>query len=299
MQSQQHNFTSPLRYPGGKGMLANFIKLILSTNNLLDGHYVEVYAGGAGIAWSLLFEEYVQHIHINDLNPSLHAFWQSVLDTPDAICKLIYDTPITIEEWQRQKAIQTDSSNYSLLELGFSTFFLNRTNRSGIILGGVIGGKQQTGKWKLDARFNRDDLAKRIERIGRYAKRISLYKRDAADFITTILPTLPSKTLVYLDPPYYVKGQGLYENHYTHQDHVQIASLVSTKINQPWLVSYDAAPEIVNLYNKFRNIRYDLSYSAQNRYAGAEIIFFSSRLAVPTVLHPARVKVGTQLSLFM
>jgi len=299
MQTQPHSFMSPLRYPGGKGMIANFIKLILSANNLLDGHYVEIYAGGAGIAWPLLFEEYVRHIHINDLNKSVHAFWSSVLDTPEDMCKLIYDTPITMEEWQRQKAIQIDTSNHSILEIGFSTFFLNRTNRSGIISAGVIGGKKQTGKWKLDARFNRGDLITRIQRIARYSKRISLYNYDATDFIVNLLPSLPSKTLVYLDPPYYVKGQGLYENHYEHKDHVQIADLVSTHIKQPWVVSYDATPEIMLMYGKFRNIQYDLSYSAQNRYAGSEIMFFSPHLTVPSIYHPARVKPGPQMSFIL
>jgi DNA adenine methylase len=296
MQTQTHGFRSPLRYPGGKGMLANFIKLILSANNLLDGHYVEVYAGGAGIAWSLLFEEYVRHIHINDLNSSLYAFWRSVLDHPEEMCRRIYDTPITMEEWHRQKAIQAAPSNHSLIELGFSTFFLNRTNRSGIISGGVIGGKEQTGKWKLDARFNRKDLTARIQKIARYSKRISLYNQDATDFLLNVLPKLPDKTLVYLDPPYYVKGQDLYENAYNHGDHLQIEDMVETSIRQPWIVSYDAAPEIMLLYSKFRSIQYHLSYSAQERYAGSEVMFFSPRLVVPTIHHPAKVKPGPQMS---
>ena len=287
---QRHSFTSPLRYPGGKGAIGNFIKLILSQNNLLDGDYIEVYAGGAGIAWSLLFEEYVRHVYINDLSKSLFAFWQSVLKDTDSLCQLIYDTPITMHQWNRQKQIQRKPDNHTSTELGFSTFFLNRTNRSGILRGGVIGGKEQNGKWKLDVRFNKKDLVNRIQRIARYSRRITLYNLDAIDFIKLIVSNLRQKALVYLDPPYYGKGQELYENHYSPNDHVGLASTISDKIRQPWIVSYDAVPQILALYHQYRSIQYDLSYSAQERYNGAEIMFFSDKLVVPTIDHPAYVR---------
>jgi len=276
-------------------MLANFAKLVVSLNRLLNGHYVEIYAGGASIAWTLLFDEYVQHIHINDLNNSIYAFWKSVLEYTDDLCKLIKDTPITIKERERQKNIQLDPAKHSLLELGFSTFFLNRTNRSGILRGGVIGGKAQNGKWKIDARFNKADLIARIQRIARYSSRISLYNEDASKFIGLLLPNLPRRSLVYLDPPYYSKGDGLYENHYSHEDHVRIASLVG-QIKQPWIVSYDNTIPIVNLYQQFRNMKYDLSYSAQDRYAGQEIMFFSDDLVIPDIQNPTHIKLQSALS---
>jgi DNA adenine methylase len=294
MTSQQnHNFASPLRYPGGKGGLSNFMKVVVSQNNLLDGDYVEIYAGGAGIAWSLLFEEYVRRVHVNDLNKSLMAFWRSILEKTDEFCRLVRDTPTTMEEWHRQHAIQNTPDDHSMLELGFSTFFLNRTNRSGILKGGVIGGKDQTGEWKIDARFNRQDLIKRIQRIGRYANRIRLYNLDAIDFIKIVLPTIPQKALVYLDPPYFNKGQELYENHYGKEDHANIASLVFNEIKQPWIVSYDATPEIMELYKKHRNIQYSIRYSARERYAGSEVIFYKRGLKVPDTQSPTSVKLPT------
>jgi DNA adenine methylase len=270
-------------------MLANFMKLLASQNGLLDGHYVELYAGGAAIAWSLLFEEYVRRVHINDIDIAVSAFWHSVLEHPDDICKMIGDTRITIEAWKRQKTVLAHPQDHSLVQLGFSAFFLNRTNRSGIIRGGVIGGKRQNGRWKLDARFNKRDLIARIARIARYAKRTSLYNLDAAEFLRTVFPTLPSKCLLYLDPPYYVKGEGLYEHHYTHKDHVAIARHVSAMEHHPWVVSYDAAPEILQLYRGFRRLRYDLAYSVQDRYSGSEVMFVSPMLKIPAVSHPARV----------
>jgi DNA adenine methylase len=282
-------FNTPLRYPGGKGKLTDFIKLIFEHNQLLDGHYVEPYAGGAGIAISLLLLEYASCIHLNDLNPSIYAFWHSVVHEPDELCRRINDVQVSMDAWYRQKAIQTADSP-SLIDLGFSTFFLNRTNRSGIILGGVIGGKNQAGTWKLDARFNRQDLCKRIERIAMYASRIRLYNMDAAELIREVLPALPKKSLVYLDPPYYEKGQDLYENHYFHEDHSSIAKLVREKIKLPWIVSYDHTPKIMEMYKGCPTITYGINYSAQNRYKGAEAMFFSEKLVVPDVENPANLR---------
>lgn len=296
MQYLSHGFTSPLRYPGGKGMLANFAKAVIYLNNLLDGHYIEVYAGGASIAMALLFEEYVRHIHINDVNKPVYAFWKSVLEHTDEICKSIQDTPITMDEWYRQKSVQLKPGDYSILELGFSTFFLNRTNRSGILKGGVIGGKGQSGKWKIDARFNKEDLIARIQRIARYSNRINIYNLDASEFIQSLLPKLPKQSLIYLDPPYYKKGEGLYENHYTHDDHLKIARLVASRIKQPWIVSYDNTCEITKMYKGFRSVKYDLSYSAQERYAGSEIMFFSNNLVIPEVKNPAHVELYATLA---
>lgn len=285
-----HNFTSPLRYPGGKGALANFMKLVINTNNLVDGDYVELYAGGASIAFSLLFEEYVRKVHINDLDQTVFAFWKAVLETPEDLCRLIQDTKVTIEEWHRQRAVQSDITGRSNLEVGFSTFFLNRTNRSGILKGGVIGGKDQSGTWKLDVRFNKQDLIQRIQRIARYAERISVHNLDASDFIRTQLPQIPQRSLVFLDPPYFNKGQELYQNHYMPEDHAALASIVATSVNQPWVISYDAAPQILDLYKRNRKITYEIHYSAQSRYAGREVIFWSDKIHIPPIEAPYRLQ---------
>lgn len=281
-------FNTPLRYPGGKVKLANFIKLIIEENGLHDVPYAELYAGGAGVALALLLDEYVSHIHVNDLDPNIYAFWYSVLNDATEMCGMIDSVEITMEEWFQQKDVYDKPDSHSMLELGFATFFLNRTNRSGILTAGVIGGKNQNGPWKLDARFNKDNLIARIQRISRFRNRISLYKCDAADFIANSLPSFPKRTLVYLDPPYYVKGQDLYANYYRHCDHEKIANLVKC-IEQSWIVSYDNADEVRRLYSTCESLEYSLSYSAQERYRGAEVMFFSPGLHVPKVPNPAKV----------
>lgn len=275
------SFFTPLRYPGGKGKLANFVRELFKRNGLVGGHYVEPYAGGAGVAMELLILEYASHVHINDVDPLVWAFWNAVVSDTDTLCRLIRDTPVTIDEWRAQKRVQASPENFSLTEVGFSTFFLNRCNRSGILTAGVIGGLQQNGKWKLDARYNKDDLIQRIELIGRHREQITVTCQDAVTFLKKLAPTLPEKALVYLDPPYYVKGGDLYEHHYTPDDHRQIAQLVRGISNIKWMVSYDDVAEIRSLYDGLPLLSYTLSYTAQARTRGNEIIFFAPDIHIP------------------
>lgn len=285
-------FYSPLRYPGGKRKLSNYIKLVLGQNGLLGAQYVEPYAGGAAIALALLFDGYASHIHINDLSQSVYAFWYAVVHETESLCTRIRNTAVTMDQWHRQRAIQQCSCQMSLLDLGFSTFFLNRTNRSGIITGGVIGGQNQNGPYKLDARYNTEELINRIRRVARDGSQISIYNEDTADFITEILPDLPSSALVYLDPPYYGKGKRLYENHYEYGDHKRISDLVAN-MDQSWIVAYDNTPETMQLYQDCRRITYHLNYSAADRYGGAEVMFFCNGLSIPSIADPVKVSSRT------
>jgi DNA adenine methylase len=281
-------YPSPLRYPGGKARLANFVKLLMLRNRLIGAEYAEPYAGGASVALSLLFEEYASHIHVNDLNRSVYAFWRCVLDDTEALCARITHARFDVDEWDRQRSIQSESAPDDL-DLAFSTFFLNRTSRSGIISGsGIIGGRNQTGPWKIDERFNREALVRRIQRIGRFRSRITVTRIDAKDYLVENLPALGDNCFVYLDPPYYIKGSDLYENFYEHEHHAEISQLVR-HLKVPWIVSYDAAQEIKKLYSGFRSSRYSLSYTASRRYAGAETMFFHRDLRIPRVISVSAV----------
>jgi len=281
-------FYSPLRYPGGKRKLANYIKLVVGQNDLLGGQYVEPYAGGSAVALALLFEGYVSHVHINDLCRSVYAFWYAVLNETESLCSRIRSIPVTMDEWYRQRAIQEQACEVPLLDLGFSTFFMNRTNRSGIITGGVIGGKDQNGPYKLDARYNIENLVDRIRRVASYRDQISIYNEDAADLITKVLPNLTTRALVYLDPPYYSKGKDLYQNNYEYEDHKRISGMFAN-VQQSWIVTYDNTPEIMELYRDYRHIVYHFHYSAADRYKSSEVMFFCSSLNAPSVDNPARV----------
>lgn len=284
------NYYSPLRYPGGKGKLANYIQLILERNYLMDGHYVEPYAGGASVALSLLFNEFVQRIHINDYDYRIYCFWDSVLNHTNDLCDKIINTNVDISNWEQQKIIQNNPDSYSSLEIGFSTFFLNRANRSGILKAGVIGGRNQEGNWKIDARFNKEELIQRIQKISRYKNRISLYNLDAVDLTIRLDKELPKKTFFYFDPPYYQKGKDLYINFYEHADHVQISQLISQLKDRFWLVSYDNDANIRKLYSHFLQRTYELNYHAANAAKGTEIMIYSDNLVIPEIHSPVDKK---------
>ncbi|DAB38319.1 MAG TPA: DNA methyltransferase [Sulfuricurvum kujiense] len=269
---------SPLRYPGGKSKLTAYVLETLKINSLVGGTYIEPFAGGAAIAWYLLLEGHVTNIYINDLNPSIYAFWHSVLKSTDSLCDLIEITPVTIEEWHKQKAIQY-SSDATLLELGFSTFFLNRTNRSGIIKGGAIGGLKQEGNYKIDCRFNKKRLIEQIQYIASKKDNVTLTNLDAVDFINEILPTLNSKCLVNIDPPYYVKGKGLYQNFFKHEDHCRLYESI-INITQPWILTYDDTPEIYEIYSEYHPKPFGLSYTAQEKRKGTEVMVHNPSVQV-------------------
>ncbi len=281
---------TPLRYPGGKSRITGFISKIIKDNNIVDGNYVEPFAGGCGVALNLLLSGIVKDIYINDKDRSIYAFWYSILNNCDEFIEKINSVDISVEEWKKQQKIQKNKEDCDLFELGFSTFFLNRTNRSGIIKGGIIGGLHQNGAWKLDVRFNKEKLIDKILKIVKYKENIHLYNLDAVEFLDTIVPKLDiANTLFYLDPPYYVKGGQLYMNYFKHEDHIRILNVVK-KLKHHWLVSYDNHKEINELYDGIKNITYLLRYTAGTKYNGSEIMFASSDLIFDENAEPLKVK---------
>ncbi|MBJ8470438.1 DNA adenine methylase [Acinetobacter pittii] len=265
-------FSTPLRYPGGKAKFAPFVKHLMEVNNL-SGDYLEPYAGGAAVALDLLFSGYCKNIHINDIDKAIYNFWLSVTQDTESFLKKLHDTPISMEEWFKQKDILAKPNDYSELEHGFAAFFLNRTNRSGILKGGVIGGKNQDGNYKLDARFNKENLTKRIERVGKFSSQIKVYNQDALELLSQVDNLLPENSLIYLDPPYYVKGQGLYRNFYVHENHVEIRNALD-EVHLKWIVSYDNCQEIKDIYKGYRQNDYDLNYSAYYKMKGSEVMIY-------------------------
>lgn len=274
-------FYSPLRYPGGKNKLSGFISKICIDNGI-HGHYVEPYAGGSSVALFLLFEGIVDKITINDKDKSIYAFWHSVINNSDALCDMILNCDITIENRLKQKHVQKNFNDFSLLQLGFSTLFLNRTNRDGIIKGGVIGGNSQEGNYKLDCRFNKKEIISKIQRIAKFKSAIELKSMDALDLITHIQKTSKnSNTIFYFDPPYYLKGSSLYMNYYHKTDHDEVAEKIKQIDGINWIVSYDNHEVIKNIYHPFKPKEYSFNHSAHKSKIGQEILFFSSGLKIP------------------
>lgn len=272
---------TPLRYPGGKQRLAPFVYEILQANNLVGGHYIEPYAGGAGAALELLLSRQVSAIHLNDSSLPIYSFWQCVLYRTEEFCELVASASLTIDEWYRQREILRHPELHGTLELGFSTFYLNRVNRSGVISGGIIGGLDQTGEWKMDARFNRSELVQRIQSIAYRKRSISISNMDAEDYILNYIPNTPQNTLVYCDPPYFEKSGGLYLDDYKKADHARIAATIQTELARRWILSYDGAKEILSYYSQRNHFIYDLQYNAAKVYKGKEVFIFSDDIEIP------------------
>lgn len=266
---------SPLRYPGGKNCIFPFVSRLFYENGLLGVAYAEPYAGGAGLALRLLFEEYVEQIYINDMDRSIYSFWSSILANADAFCGWIEDVDVSMENWHRYKEAQKEAESADLFELAKSTFFLNRTNVSGVIKGGVIGGYDQKGLYKIDARFNKPDLIARIQRIAQFRKRISVSNLDGLAFVKK-MDARAEEIFIYLDPPYFQKGADLYMNFYSKADHEKLSMHVH-KMKKKWMVSYDNHNFILNLYASEKKVLYKLSQSASNR-VGDEVLVFSEKI---------------------
>jgi DNA adenine methylase len=275
---------SPLRYPGGKQILGKIVGHLISLNGATGGTYAEPYAGGAGVALGLLFGEHVDRVLINDRDTRIYSFWRSVLNSTEHFIELLHKTPTSVKEWARQRNIYQHPSRHSQLTVGFAAFYLNRCNRSGIIAtGGPIGGQDQKGRWKIDARFNREELERRIRKIALYRERICVTKKDAIDFVAEDIAALKpaDRPFVYLDPPYYGKGRDLYLSFYEHDDHAELARLMMRQKKFPWIMSYDNVPQIAKLYRDLRQVRFSLDYSARERREGSEVLIFRRDLVFP------------------
>ena len=273
-------FYTPLRYPGGKRRLSTVVSRLMSENRLTDAVYVEPYAGGAAVALALLFGGHASAIHLNDLSRPIFAFWNTVLNETDSFCRRIETVSVTMDEWSRQRSVYDAQETADLSDLGFATFFLNRTNRSGIISGGVIGGKEQTGEYSLDARFGKKDLIRRAEKIGESCGQIHVYQMDALEFTEGVIPKLTGDAFIFFDPPYIESGKDLYLNEYDVDGHLLMAQAVQG-LEHPWICTYDRPAIDYGLYPNHRRIEYGLPYTAQGKRRGKEVMFLSNSLAIP------------------
>lgn len=273
---------TPLRYPGGKSRLAKYFGDVIKNQLPRPKVYAEPFAGGAGAALALLKLGITERAVINDLDRGVAAFWRSVFYDTDRLAAKIRSTPVNMEHWSLSRSMYKNPDGVRDLELGFATFFLNRTNRSGILNAGPIGGKSQSGKWKIDARFNRERLAERIEELGTFRTRVVIEEADALDLLQDLV-THQDEMLLYVDPPYVDKGSDLYLNQLDHDYHRSLAAILNES-NYRWILTYDMSPLVRDeIYMNRRRLAFDISHTAQEQHIGSEIMIFSDNIDVPHI----------------
>jgi len=271
---------SPLRYPGGKSTMAGLLAEIRRLNGLGDQAMAEPFAGGAGASLTLLYLEECHKIYINDADPAIHDFWRTLVNRPNPFINMLSKTRVSMAEWHRQRDVYRASSRVSRLRRGFSAFYLNRCNRSGIIVNaGPIGGIKQTGKWKLGARFNKAELRRRCKKVAEYRERIHVSCYDGIHFIESLDP---ESTFFFVDPPYFEKGPTLYLNALDNEYHTALAAQMRAMRNAAWVLTYDDCPEVRRIYRGWAAIRpFSLRYSAAERRSGKEVLITPKWMRLP------------------
>lgn len=249
-------------------------------NGLGDRAIAEPFAGGAGASLSLLYREETHRIHINDADPAIHDFWWTLVNRRQPFLDMLSRTRVSMAEWRRQRDIYRSGGYVSRLRRGFSAFYLNRCNRSGIIMnGGPIGGIAQTGKWKLGARFNKQNLRQRCEKVGEYHQRIRVTGHDG---LAVIEELDPKSTFFIIDPPYFEKGRTLYLNALDAKYHETLAASLKAMSDAAWILTYDDCPEIRRMYRGWASIRrFSLRYVAAERRVGKELFITPKWMQLP------------------
>ena len=276
---------SPLRYPGGKAVLSEFLADVIDLNELRGCIYFEPYAGGAGAALTLLNAGVVSEIRLNDADPRIHAFWRAALEHSERFAEKVTKVPLTIKEWKKQREICTHPNRHGFFDLGFATFYMNRCNRSGILTGaGPIGGHEQKGAWRMDVRFNREALVKRVLLLSKHRRRIKVFNEDAVDFLKGSLPRGRGRgrVFVYLDPPYVSNGRRLYLNAYELKDHDGLAKYIRTQKKLPWIMSYDDSDLVRNLYGECQMVLLPVRYTLQVKHSAQELIIAPDNIVIPS-----------------
>lgn len=273
----QRLLASPLRYPGGKGSLYSRLRTLIRDSDLAGCTYVEPYAGGAGAGLALLVSGQVQRVVVNDLDPAIYAFWATLVADPERLIKQIKEVELSVVEWRRQREVYLSCNSDELDALGFATFYLNRTNRSGVLNGGPIGGLDQSGPYKIDARFNRAQLAERVRILGLYADQIAVSAVDGVEIIEKYGQA--HDTFIYADPPYFEKAGSLYMNAFDEDNHSLLASALNRVADGSWLLTYDDVPKVKELYPKRRRRTFQLHYSAHRVTKATEVAVLSDGIS--------------------
>jgi len=265
-----------LRYPGGKAKIYKTVRDIVVANDLSGKTYCEPYSGGFGLGLKLMLNGDIEKFIINDYDRHIYSFWKSVFSHTKKLIEKIRNTDITIEQWHIQKNIYNNPKGKTIVEIGFSTLFLNRTNFSGILMSGPIGGFEQTGSYLIDCRFNKENIIELIEHIAKFKKNVKVYRKDAIKLIKKLKP-IERDVFYNFDPPYVNKGEELYLNAYKHNDHIALGKEIDN-VKTKWIMTYDNVELIKGIYSKYNQVEFDLLYSVSSKRKEKELMISNMQL---------------------
>lgn len=267
---------SPLRYPGGKRRLVPYVASALVANDLKPGLFTEPFSGGASVSLELLHAELVDRIGISDSDPMVAAFWETVFEDADWLCKKIETIPVTLEGWTRFKRGRFTARRW----LALACLFLNRTSFNGSLnrRAGPIGGHKQESDYRLDCRFPRERLISRVRACERLAPSVDFVRCEDAGKVVAYARKRAREqgwtTFFYFDPPFWAKSDRLYRLSFQEWQHEELAESLRW-LTDSWLLSYDPAPEVAKLYEEHRGVQsaqIELFYTAARRSAGHELV---------------------------
>ena len=263
---------TPLRYPGGKSALADFVWHTMELSGCTEIPYCEPFAGGAGVAMNLLLQGKVKSVILNDLDTGIYSIWYAIFNDTKWFIEAINNTEITLAVREQQKKVYNELKNFDAYshDLAFATFFLNRVNYSGILTGGPIGGKEQKGKYKLDCRFNKQSLIDKIKEIAKYRDNVQLFHMDAVELLKN-----QSNIFVFADPPYWQAGDMLYE---ASVEHSKLAKVLCESKDIHWIATYDNNINVANVYEEYgaHSKLFELQYSASRKRKELECMFYKN-----------------------
>ena len=263
---------TPLRYPGGKSALADFVWHTMELSGCTEIPYCEPFAGGAGVAMNLLLQGKVKSVILNDLDTGIYSIWYAIFNDTEWFIEAINNTEITLAVREQQKKVYNELKNFDAYshDLAFATFFLNIVNYSGILTGGPIGGKEQKGKYKLDCRFNKQSLIDKIKEIAKYRDNVQLFHMDAVELLKN-----QSNIFVFADPPYWQAGDMLYE---ASVEHSKLAKVLCELKDIHWIATYDNNINVANVYEEYgaHSKLFELQYSASRKRKELECMFYKN-----------------------
>ncbi|MEI7867358.1 MAG: DNA adenine methylase [Candidatus Methylumidiphilus sp.] len=262
--STPNKIISPLRYPGSK---ATFLKVVLEfieVHGLKGREIVEPYAGSGIVSLSLVANNLVSHATLVERDPLLYSFWKAVFEHTDILLSSIEDININMDTWYELRVLLKHKipENELIPDLALACLFFNRTNFSGVLHSGPIGGKDQSSDYKLDCRFNKKDIISRIRQISSLRDGVSVKFGDALEFLQKANIQNHEKRFFYVDPPYFKQGRKLYRYYYKVIDHKRLYDILSVA-TFPWLLSYDKHEFIELLYDGFPQVHQSFRYMSR------------------------------------